>query len=122
MFKEKAKKVLAKRNKDIFFMVLAAALGVYLGFNVMEVIILTIFIGIILNPVPSRYLAAPALGFLVLTPFFLVFNQKIIAEQSAIYAYYFLIMAVIMGIYEIRKDRCESANPEKLILNNKIHE
>lgn len=110
MFKEKVKGIFAKRNKDIFFLALAIALGVYLNFKTTEVIIFAIFIWVILNPVSSRYLAMPALGFLILAPFFLIFKQDLIAEQLAIYAYYFFVIAVIMGIYEIRKDRFESEN------------
>ena len=104
MSKELLKKIFVKRNVDIFFTSIAVLMGAYLGWQVMEIIIFGIFIWIILNPVLSRITAIPALGFLILTPFLLIFKQQSLAEEVAIYAYYFLIMSVIMGIYEIRKD------------------
>jgi|WetSurMetagenome_2_1015567.scaffolds.fasta_scaffold245148_2 hypothetical protein len=106
---EKIKKVIFRGAKELNwkdFSILAVSLvlGIYLKWNIFEIAIFCVFIYIILHPVESRYLAMPALFFLVLTPFFLVFKQEAIAEQLAIYCYYFLIMTVMMGIYEVRKD------------------
>jgi hypothetical protein len=107
--------------KDISILAVSLALAIYLKWNVFEAVIFCVFVYIILRPLPSRYLAMPALFFLVLTPFFLVFKQEDIAEQSAIYCYYFLIMTVMMGIYEVRKDRFEPMS-ETNNFNDKIHE
>ena len=94
-----------KNNKIfIIFILIAIILGVFLDWGNIEIIIFAIFIGIILRPVSSRYLAIPALFFLALTPFLLIFDREERAEEFAIYAYYFLIMAVIMGMYEVVKD------------------
>lgn len=90
--------------KDVLFLLVSLSLGIYLKWNVFETAIFCVFIYTILHPLPSRFLAMPALFFLVLTPFFLVFNKEIIAEQLAVYCYYFLIMAVVMGFYEIRQE------------------
>jgi ABC-type proline/glycine betaine transport system permease subunit len=49
-------------------------------------------------------MALPALFFLILTPFALILKQDVIAENLAIYAYYFLVMTTIMGVREIRKE------------------
>jgi ABC-type proline/glycine betaine transport system permease subunit len=49
-------------------------------------------------------MALPALFFLILTPFALILEQDLVAENLAIYAYYFLIMATIMGIREVRQE------------------
>lgn len=98
------KKILSKKFLNILIFLLALAMGIYFKWTVPQIITFLILIGIILRPVSSRILAAPALFFLILTPFFLIFKKDIWAESFATYAYYFLIMAVIMGIYEIRKE------------------
>lgn len=98
------KHLLTKKSLNVLIYCLAIGMGVYFDWKIMEIIILLIFIGIILHPISSRVLAVPALFFLILTPTFLVLKKESTAEQVAIYAYYFLIMAVIMGIYEVRKE------------------
>lgn len=96
------KKYLTRRNIDIAIVVLAILFGVYLGWKEIDTLIFAIFIWIILRPIQSRLLAFPALFFLSLTPFLLILKHEEQAEQFAIYAYYFLVMAVMMGIYEVR--------------------
>ncbi len=105
MLGEKLKKIFNLTSfKDSVFLLVALFLGFYFNWNVLEIGIFCLFIYIILHPLSSRILAAPALFFLVLIPFLLVFNQEIIAEQMAIYCYYFLILAAIMGVYEMKKE------------------
>lgn len=98
------RKMTPKKYANIGIFVIALAMGIYFQWTIMEILIFLIFIGIILRSVSSRILAMPALFFLVLTPFMLIFKQDDWAEKMAIYAYYFLIMAVIMGIREVRKE------------------
>ncbi|MCX6763202.1 MAG: hypothetical protein NTZ97_00495 [Candidatus Moranbacteria bacterium] len=111
MNKELIKKIFIKRNIDILFVAIAILMGAYFNWKIIEIIIFGIFIWIILNPVPSRLTAIPALGFLVVTPFLLIFKNQVLAEETAIYAYYFLIMSVVMGIYEIRKEDHDHGTP-----------
>jgi len=85
----------------------AIILGIYLNWGNAETIIFAIFIASILNPVNSRYFAAPALFFLALTPFLLILNRQEKAEEFAIYAYYFLVIALISGFQEIRKENSD---------------
>jgi hypothetical protein len=101
------KLLLNKKTLDILIFAIALGMGIYFKWTAMQIITFLIFIGIILRPVSSRILAVPALFFLIITPFFLIFKKDLWAESSAIYAYYFLIMAVIMGIYEVRKEKEE---------------
>jgi hypothetical protein len=105
----------SKKFLNITILILALAMGVYFKWTPAQIITFLIFIGIILRPVSSRIMAVPALLLLIFTPFFLIFKQEAWAESVAIYAYYFLIMAVIMGIYEVRKeDRlCHSERSEE---------
>ena len=107
------RKIFNKKTIDAFFILVVVAMGVFLHWRVTEIATFSLFIWIILNPISSRLLAAVAIFFLVLTPIFLVSGKSIIADQLAIYAYYFLIMTVMMGIYEIRcetTNKCESTN------------
>lgn len=97
-------KSINKNKIDLAIIAIAVILGIFLGWRNMEIIIFTVFIASILRPLASRYLAIPALFFLVFTPFLLILNRGERAEEFAIYAYYFLVLAVIMGIYEIWKE------------------
>lgn len=90
------------RKKFLLICLVAAiVLGIYLDWGNLEVLIFTIFIYSIINPVPSRYFAMPALFFICLVPFLIIIERESKAEEFAIYAYYFLAMAAIMGIYEV---------------------
>ncbi len=99
------KLILTERNINIAFTIFGMAIGVYLNWEVVEVVIFGIFIWSVLEYIPSRILAVPALIFLAATPFLLVLERKDRAEEFAIYAYYFLAMTVIMGIYELRREK-----------------
>ena len=103
------KKVTPKKVLNICIFLLALGMGIYFQWGIIETLIFLIFIGIILRPVSSRIMAVPALFFLVLTPFALILKQDVIAENLAIYAYYFLILATIMGIYEVRQNKDEES-------------
>jgi hypothetical protein len=89
---------------DVFFIAIVIAMGVFLHWKIAEIAVFSLFIWIILHPISSRYLAAIVIFFLILTPIFLISGNSIVADQLAIYAYYFLIMTVMMGIYELRKE------------------
>lgn len=101
---------LLKKRLDILFSIAGAAMGAYLGWGIVESIIFGIFIWIILNPLASKIIIIPALAFLALTSFSTIFNKNGLAEQFAIYAYYFLAMAVFMGIYELRREKSKEDN------------
>jgi len=104
------KKILTKRNIDVFIIAIAVFVGAYFDWKIIGIVIFVIFIWTILNPIPSRYLALPVLPLLFLTPFFIIFKKPELAERSSIYAYYFLIMTVMMGIYELRKEGKQEKN------------
>ena len=93
-----------RRRKDVGFTFLGVLLGVFLGWNIVQVSIFAVFIWSILGPIPSRLLAAPALFFLLLAPFLLLVKMDAQAEEYTIYAYYFLVMAVIRAIIEVRSE------------------
>jgi len=103
------KKITPKKVLNLCFLLAALGMGIYFQWGIMGTLIFIIFIGTILRPVSSRIMAVPALFFLVLTPFALIAKQDVIAENLAIWAYYFLIMATIMGIYEVRQEKDEKS-------------
>ena len=59
----------------------------------------TIFVGI-----DSRISAGIALVFLATSPILLIFKKDAIAEQVAVFAYYFLVIVVITQIIELRRE------------------
>jgi hypothetical protein len=102
------------RKKDILFVVIGFFLGVLFEWNIVEIAIFAVFIWSIIGPIASRYLAWPALFFLSFTPILLAVGRKVQAEEYAIYAYYFLVMAVIRGIIEVREENNDNEDTEKL--------
>ncbi len=93
------------RKVDALFVLVGVLLGVFFGWNIVEIAIFALFIWSIVGPIQSRYLAWPALFFLAFTPILLTMNRDTQAEEFAIYAYYFLAMAVIRGIIEVRQEK-----------------
>jgi hypothetical protein len=102
-FIDKIFKFVPSHKLDIIFVALSLAMGVYFHWQVLEIAVFVLLIWVILNPMPSEYFAAFAMLLLILTPFFLIAEKEDIAEEIAIYAYYFLIFTVMMAAYEIRK-------------------
>ena len=96
------KSILTKKSLNVLVYCLTIGMGIYFDWKVMEIIISLVFISIILRPVSSKLLAFPAILFLILTLILLFLKKDYQAEQMAVYAYYFLVMSAIMGIYETR--------------------
>ncbi|MDO8566263.1 MAG: hypothetical protein Q7S04_03710 [Candidatus Moranbacteria bacterium] len=92
------------RKLDMGFLLAGVLLGIFFSWNIVEIAIFAVFIWSIIGPIQSRYLAWPALFFLAFTPILLTLGRKVQAEEFAIYAYYFLVMAVIRGIIEVRSE------------------
>jgi hypothetical protein len=102
---EIVKRFFRERKKDAFFLVASVFLGVFLEWDIVEIAIFTTLVWAIVGPISVRVLAAVALFFLSIVPFLLVFGREDQAEQYAVYAYYFLVMAVIRGIIEVRGEK-----------------
>jgi len=102
------------RKKDLLFIVMGFFLGILFEWNIVEIAIFLVFIWSIIGPIQSRYLALPALFFLSFTPILLVVGRKAQAEEFAIYAYYFLVMAVIRAVIEVRSEKNDDESSEKL--------
>jgi len=98
-----------ERRADTLILVGGVLFGAYFGWDIAEIFVFLVFLWSILGPVPSRLLAAPALLFLAATPVLIALGREEQAETFAVYAYYFLAMAVIRGIVELREDRGDEA-------------
>lgn len=98
------KNLVIQRKIDLIIIGVGILLGIFFDWSMMEIIIFSIFIWAIIGPIPSRLLVGPALFFLVFTPVLLMSKREERAEEFAIYAYYFLVMAVITGVIEARKE------------------
>ena len=90
------------RRTDVLILVAGVLLGGYFGWDLAEIVVFLVFLWSILGPIPSRLLAAPALLFLAATPVLIALDRADEAESFAVYAYYFLAMAVIRGVVELR--------------------
>ena len=95
----------ARRKVDVGLVVAGIIFGTLLDWDVIEIIFFAVFIWSIVGPIASRYLALPALFFLAFTPILLALDREARAEEFAVYAYYFLVMAVIRGIIEVRSKK-----------------
>jgi len=94
-----------KKNKFYVILVLSAFFtGVYFECELMEALVFAIFISSIIRPVDSRIFASVGLFFLVLTPIVLYSGDKKTAETIAVYAFYFLVMTVMMAFVEMKKE------------------
>lgn len=97
------------KNIDIGIVFVAFAIGLYLEWDIFDITIFSVFIWALLNPIRSRYFVMVSIFFLAIDPFLLLLERKDQAEQFAIYAYYFLAMAVLMGIFEIWQEKNTAA-------------
>jgi hypothetical protein len=97
------------RRTDAVILIAGVLLGAFFDWNIVEICIFLVFLWSILGPIPSRVLAVPALFFLSATPVLIALEREEQAETFAVYAYYFLAMAVIRGIVELRSDRDEES-------------
>lgn len=71
--------------------------------NTEAIIFLTLFITFAIYDWESRVLATGALVSLASCPVLLILKQDTFAEQMAVYAYYFLVMTVVLQIIEFKR-------------------
>lgn len=67
------------------------------------VILWMLFFSFLLYDWENRIIAGLALVFLASCPFLLIYKKEALAEIMAIYAYYFLVMAVVLQIVELKR-------------------
>lgn len=74
------------------------------GANVIELLIWIYAFRAIFIGIDSRISAGIALIFLASCPVLLILKKEVLAEQSAVFAYYFLVILVITQIIELRRE------------------
>ena len=79
-------------------MALVLVFSLFQGIYVVDFFVLFFGLISVLFGLDMRISAGCALALLVLCPFFLVFNQNGFAEIAAVYAYYFLVIAVLTAV------------------------
>jgi len=99
-----------KQYLDYFLVVFSLLLGFYLKWDILNVIIFSFIIWIILNPISSRILARMSLCGLVFVPLLLIFHRDDIAEQFAVFSYYFLVLTLIAMIIEFKKKQANKTH------------
>lgn len=95
---------LTKKNLDYAILILILVTGIYLKWEIEDILFAIFLVWHFLHPFTSQTLAKVALFFLSLTPIFLIIKRDASAEQFAVYAYYLLILTVIMAIVEKKKE------------------
>lgn len=88
----------------IFIIAVVLIFAIYYETEVIEFLVLLYALISILFILDSRYAAGAALVFLISFPFLIIFKEDAVAELSAIYAYYFLVITVITQIRELKKE------------------
>lgn len=79
------------------------ALLIIWEFKTESIFFLITFATFLLYRWESRVIAALALASLALCPLLLIIGEDALAEQMAVYAYYFLVMTVVLQIIEFKR-------------------
>jgi hypothetical protein len=82
----------------IVAMVIVLGLSLFQGIYVVDFFVLLFGLTSVLFGLDMRISAGCALTLLILCPFLLIFNQNGFAETAAVYAYYFLVIAVFTAV------------------------
>lgn len=85
---------------EIILFALSIGMGLYFQWEIANLIFFLILLRLIIHPVSSRFPAGAAIAFLAITALLLVFKEKDWAENTAIWAYYSMILIVIMAMME----------------------
>lgn len=101
-------KINRKAWLKIFIIITILIFALFKEIGVLDFLVLLYALISFLFIVNSRYSAAAALIFLAACPFLLIFKKDVLAENSAIYAYYFLVITVLTQIREFKKDKNNS--------------
>jgi hypothetical protein len=64
-----------------------------------------LYAGVAIWRLPSQVSFGLGLLTLVLVPIFTLLGRTILAENYAVYAYYFLVIGVVQAVWELRRDR-----------------
>lgn len=93
-------------NKKIRFMgIIIICSLIFYFFSLKATALWFLFLMFLAYKWDSRIIAVLALISLVICPFLLIADKETVAEKIAIYAYYFLVMTVILQIMELVREK-----------------
>lgn len=92
-----------KRYYWVLILIFVALLLIW-QFSLEAIFLLPLFLAFVLYAWDSRIIATGALVSLASCPILLLAKQDARAEQMAVYAYYFLVMTVVLQITEFRRE------------------
>ena len=97
------KRNLKKKKLEIILLAIILILLLLWQFKIESIVLLLLFFSFLFFKWDSRFIASMALLSLASCPFLLIFKKEPAAEQMAIYAYYFLVMTVVLQIVEYKR-------------------
>ncbi len=108
------KDILSKKKQGIILIIISICIGIYLGLS--AGLLWFLFLAFAIYGWDNRIIGVMAIICLATCPFLLQFKQDVLAEQIAVYAYFFLVMTVVLQIIEYKRHpklHNESENEEK---------
>ncbi len=90
---------------NVIVTVSVIAFGIYFQWAMVDIAMLLVLLWSFLAQIPSQKLAIVALTFLIVAPLLLAVDRETQAEQYAVYAYYFLVMATMRAITELQNEK-----------------
>lgn len=90
------------RQHGILFLMIIALMFIW-QFDLESILFITLFIAFTLYQWDSRIIAGGALISLASSLFLLMTKQTVLAEQMAVYAFYFLAMAIVLVIIKHKR-------------------
>lgn len=97
---KKARQDILKEKLVTILLLIILILLLIWKFNTEAIVLWIIFCAFLFYSWDRRVVAGVALAFLISCPILLIFKKEAIAEQIAIYAYYFLAMTVVLKLIE----------------------
>lgn len=101
LFKLIKKDVLTKKKQGVILIIVSVSIGIYSGLS--AGLMWFLFLSFAFYDWDSRVIGVLALVSLTSCPFLLEFKQDVIAEQMAVYAFFFLSMVVMLQLIECRR-------------------
>ena len=101
LFKLIKKDIITKKKSGIFLIITLISIGLYLGWS--AGLLWFLFLAFALYDWDNRVIGVMALISLATCPFLLQFKQDVIAEQMAVYAFFFLTMVVVLQLIEYNR-------------------
>ena len=100
-FKKIKKDILSKKKWGVALLVVSILIGIFLGLS--AGLLWFLFLAFALYDWDNRVIGVMALLCLAICPFLLEFKKDVLAEQVAVYAYFFLVMVVVLQIIEYKR-------------------